>query len=220
MISRSPRHVERWAFGLVAGLVLLSSTLLLAHCKKEAPEESAPPTAPAKSVSPLPPASATPSASASAARPPAHETPFAGQELRTGNWIETSAYKFRVNGVVRCVDPGPTETVPQDRRVRIAVKIDVFSKYDQFWVAAKDVELEKDGVVIDSEKQVKTGPECSPLLAQKRAKHDETIGGFVVFQVPDEAFVRGATVAYMPTRWGSAPRAEVKLDAKIAPDEK
>ena len=146
--------------------------------------------------------------------------PFAGQELRTGNWIETSAYKFRVNGVVRCVDPGPTENVPQDRRVRIAVKVDVFSKYDQFWVAAKDVELEKDGVVIDSEKQVKTGPECSPLLAQKRAKHDETIGGFVVFQVPDEAFVRGATVAYMPTRWGSAPRAEVKLDAKIAPDEK
>lgn len=219
MISRSSRHVERWAFGLVAGLVLLSSTFLLAHCKREAPEESAPPTA-AESASSLPTASATLSASASAARPPAYETPFAGQELRTGNWIETSAYKFRVNGVVRCVDPGPTENVPQDRRVRIAVKVDVFSKYDQFWVAAKDVELEKDGVVIDSEKQVKTGPECSPLLAQKRAKHDETIGGFVVFQVPDEAFVRGATVAYMPTRWGSAPRAEVKLDAKIAPDEK
>jgi hypothetical protein len=216
MNSRNLCLVERWRHSPIAGLALLSSTLLLAHCKKEAPEESALAAAAAKSAPPLAPASATPPASASAEPPPAYETPFAGQDLRVGNWIETSAYKFRVNGVVRCSDPSPAEKVPEDRPLRIAVKVDIFSKYDQFWVAPKDVELKKDGVIIDSEREVKTGPECSPLLEQKRAKHDETLGGFVVFQVPDEAFVSGGTVSYMPTRWGGAPRADVKLDAKLA----
>jgi hypothetical protein len=214
MLSKNLIHVDRWGPGPIAGLVLLSSTFVLAHCRKGVPEESAQPTAAAKSA-PLPTASAIPPLAASQ-RPPAHETPFAGQDLRAGKWIETSAYKFKVNGVVRCTDPGPTEKVPEDRRLRVAVNVEIFSKYDEFLAHAKDVELEKDGVIIDSERQVKTGPECSPLLEHKRMKHDETLRGFVVFQVPDEAFVRGGTVAYMPTRWGSAPKTEVKLDAKLA----
>ena len=143
-----------------------------------------------------------------------------GQDLRAGNWIETSAYKFKVTGVVRCADPSPTENVPEDRRVRIAVKVDILSKYDEFLVQPKDVKLEKGGVIIDSERQAKTGPECRPVLEHRQLKHDATLSGFVVFQVPDEAFVRGGTVAYMPTRWGSAPKAEVKLDAKLALDKK
>jgi hypothetical protein len=219
MISRNLVPVDRWGPGPITGLVLVS-TVLLTHCQRGAPEESASRNTATASASPLPVTSATPPASASVARPPAHETPFAGQDPRAGNWIETSAYKFKVNGVVRCADPSPTEKVPEDRRVRVALRVDIFSKYDEFLVQPKYVELEKDGVVIDSEKQVKTGPECSPLLEQKRLKHDETLGGFVVFQVPDEAFVRGGTVAYMPTRWGGAPRAEVKLDAKLALDKK
>jgi len=217
MFSRNLVPVDRRGPGPIAGLALIGSTLLLAHCQKEAPaEETTSRTTGANSASPLPTASAPPPASASAQRSPAHETPFAGQDLRAGNWIETSAYKFKVNGVVRCADPGPTEKVPEDRPVRVAVKVDIFSKYDEFLAQGKDVELEKDGVVLDSERQVKTGPECSPLLEHKRMKHDETLSGFVVFQVPDEAFVRGGTVAYMPTRWGSAPKAEVKLDVKLA----
>jgi hypothetical protein len=220
MLSRNLIHVDRWGPGSIAHLALIGSTLLVTHCQKKAPEESAPPTAAAKSASTLPAASATPSASASAQRSPMHETPFAGQDLSAGKWIETSAYKFKVNGVVRCKDPSPTEKVPEDRPLRIGVKVDIFSKYDEFIAHAKDVEFEKDGVVIDSERQVKTGPECSPQLEHKRMKHDEALSGFVVFQVPDEAFVRGGTVAYMPTRWGGAPRTAVKLDAKLALDKK
>jgi hypothetical protein len=200
----------------ISGLALIGSTLLLTHCQKGPPEENA--TA-AKSAAPVSRSSATPPPAASV-RSPAYETPFAGQDLRVGKWIETSAYKFRVNGVVRCADPSPSEKVPEDRPVRVAVKVDIFSRYDEFLAQGKDVELEKDGVIIDAERQAKPGPECSPLLEHKRMKHDETHGGFVVFQVPDEAFVRGGTVAYMPTRWGSAPKAEVKLEAELALDKR
>jgi hypothetical protein len=220
MLSQKTVHVDRWGPRPIAGLVLLSSTFLLTDCRNKAPEESPPPTAAAKSAAPIPRASGTLPASDPVQRAPAHETPFAGQDLSAGKWIETSAYKFKVTRVVRCADPGPTEKVPEDRRVRVAVKVDIFSKYDEFLAQGKDVELEKDGVIIDAERQVKTGPECSPLLEHKRMKHDETLSGFVVFQVPDEAFVRGGTVAYMPTRWGSAPKTEVKLDAKLALDKK
>jgi hypothetical protein len=137
-----------------------------------------------------------------------------GQELKVGSFVETSAYKFKVHHVVRCADPGATENVPEDRRVRVAAKVEVFSKYDDFFVAGKDVELDKDGVIIQSERQVKPSAECTPLFEQKRLAHDETSTGYVVFQVPDEAFVRGANIEFEPTRWGGAPRAEIPSAAK------
>ena len=159
------------------------------------------------------PNSATPPA-ASTTQAPSSETPFAGQDQRVGKFIESSAYKFRVDTVVRCADPAPTETVPEDRKLRVAAKVGVFSKYDDFFLSAQDVTLEKDGVVINAERNVKTSAECAPLLVQKRMKHDEIAVGFVVFQVPDENFVRGSLVAFRPTRWGGAPRTEIKVEAK------
>jgi hypothetical protein len=181
----------------------------LVGCQKEAePDPSPAPLARSSIASPP-----TPVVPASA-RAPSHETPFVGQELKVGSFVETSAYKFKVHNVVRCADPAATEKVPEDRRVRVAAKVEVFSKYDQFWVSGKDVELAKDGVIIDSERQVKPSAECTPLLEQKRLAHDETSTGYVVFQVPDEAFVRGAAVAFEPTRWGGAPRAEIPIAAK------
>src|SRR5688500_5922344 len=107
MISRDLVHVDRWGPGPGGvdrwgpgpiGLALIGSMLLLSQCQKKAPEEHVPPTAAAKGASTLPAASATPPASASAQRSPMHETPFAGQDLSAGKWIETSAYKFKVNG--------------------------------------------------------------------------------------------------------------------------
>src|SRR5262249_39911180 len=146
--------------------------------------------APAANDSTAPVASAAPAPSLAPAVPsqraPSDETPFAGQDLRAGNVIETSAYKFKVRGLSRCADPAANEKVPEDRRVRVAASIEIFSKYDNFFVSGRDVTLEKDGVVINSELDVKPGPGCVPALAQKRLKHDESGAGFVVFQVPDE----------------------------------
>lgn len=190
-------------------------------CQKEAPQserqESATApraSAPERAADARNPPEPSPSAIASMARAPANETPFMGQELKVGKYIETSAYKFRVDGVVRCADPAPTETVPEDRKVRVAAKVGVFSRYDEFLVSTQDIMLEKDGVVINSERKPKTTAECAPLLEQKRLNHDESLDGFVVFQVPDEAFVRNSIVAFKPTRWGGAPRTEIKIEAK------
>jgi hypothetical protein len=192
---------------------LCAISLGLAACQKDAEPDASPPPAQAASASPSAPSPAPALASASA-RPPSAETPFPGQELKVGSFVETSAYKFKVSHVVRCADPKANEQVPDDRRVRVAAKVEVFSKYDNLFVSEKDVELQKDGVIINSEKDAKPSAECTPLLARKRIQHDETTTGYVVFQVPDEAFVRGATVAFEPTRWGSAPRAEIPIAAK------
>ena len=177
-------------------------------CQKEAEPDVQPRAAASASV-----AAPAPVVSASA-RSPSYETPFVGQEMKVGSLVETSAYKFKVHHVVRCADPAATEKVPDDRRVRVAAKVEIFSKYDNFFVQGKDVELDKAGVIIQSERQVKPSAGCSPLLEQKRLQHDETLTGYVVFQVPDEAFVRGASVEFEPTRWGGAPRAEIPIAAQ------
>lgn len=184
-------------------------SLGLVGCQKQAEPDASPRATASASVAPSP----APVASASV-RPPSHETPFSGQELKVGALVETSAYKFKVHHVVRCADPAATEKVPEDRRVRVAAKVEIFSKYDDFLVQGKDVELDKDGVIIDSERNVKPSANCTPLLEQARLKHDETTTGYVVFQVPDEAFVRGAAIAFEPTRWGGAPRTQIPIGAK------
>ena len=188
-------------------------SLALAGCQKDAEPNAAPPPAQVASAAPsaAPP---DPVLVPASARPPSAETPYPGQELKVGSFVETSAYKFKVQSVVRCADPGANEKVPEDRRVRVAVKVEVFSKYDGFFVSGDDVELEKDGVIIDSERKAKPSAGCTPLLEQKRIAHDQSLTGYVVFQVPDEAFVRGADVAFEPTRWGGAPRAKIPIAAK------
>jgi hypothetical protein len=201
-------------FPVKQSVVPYALALVALGCQKET--RSADHKEPAALPVPSATESAAPSAppAASTTQAPASETPFAGQDQRVGNFIETSAYKFRVDTVVRCADPGPKETVPEDRKVRVAAKVGVFSKYNEFFLSAQDMTIEKDGVVIKSERKVKTSAECAPQLEQKRMNHDETAVGFVVFQVPDETFVRGSIVAFKPTRWGGAPRTEIKVEAK------
>jgi hypothetical protein len=184
--------------------------LLALGCQKENPEPIASSASAPTARTAQAPAPEAPSASAQA---PAAETPLAGQDAKVGSYVETSAYKFRVDTIVRCADPLPSEKVPDDRRVRVAAKVAVLSKYDAFFLSGRDVTLEKNGVIIKSETLTKTAKECSPLLEQKRMNHDETAAGFVVFQIPDETFVQGGIVAFKPARWGGAPRTEIKLGA-------
>jgi hypothetical protein len=128
-----------------------------------------------------------------------------------GSVVETTAYKFRVTRVERCADAPAGEKVPPDRPVRLGVNVDVFSKYDAFFLSARDITLEKAGVVIESEMSPKPSAGCSSLLPTKHLAHDQSERGVAVFQVPDEAFARGGVVAYKPTRWGGAPRVEIKV---------
>jgi hypothetical protein len=200
---------------LVGQVSLLMLAPCLAHCRRDSKPEpasnpiaaAAPPVAPSVSA-PDPAAQVGPLGPGAAA-----EKPFSGQDQRAGKWIETSAYKFRVNGVQRCADPVPKEPVPEDRPLRVGVKVEVFSKYDNFLLAGRDVTIEKGGVIINSERTAKASAGCAPVLQPTHMKHDQTAGGVVVFQVPDESYVREGSVGFEPTRWGGAPRTEVKLSA-------
>ena len=200
---------------LLGRVSLLLLGPFLAQCRKDTKPEPAsspiaaakPSVAPAASV-PDPAAQIGPLGPAAAA-----EQPYAGQDPRVGKWVETSAYKFRVNGVQRCADPVPKEPVPEDRPLRVGVSIEVFSKYDNFLLAARDVTVEKGGVIINSERTAKASAGCAPVLQPTHMKHDQTSKGVVVFQVPDESYVREGSVGFKPTRWGGAPRADVKLSA-------
>jgi hypothetical protein len=169
---------------------------------------AAPPAAPS-----APPVAALPLASGPHA---AAEQAFPGQDQSVGKWVETSAFKFKVRNVVRCADPAPGEPVPEDRKVRVGAVVDVFSKYDDFFLTPRDVTLEKSGVILASERGAKPGPECKPLLEPQRLTHDQTQGGVVVFQVPDESFLKDGVVAFKPTRWGGAPRVEIKVSEVVA----
>jgi hypothetical protein len=199
------------------GLVGLS---LPAACQNEpnSPENAAsagaraPASAPPAAASIAPAAPAVPLASGPHA---AAEQPFPGQDHSVGKWVESSAFKFKVTDVVRCADPAPGEAVPEDRKVRVGAFVQVFSKYDQFFLAPRDVTLEKGGVILNSEREAKPGPECKPMLEPTRMTHDQTHGGVVIFQVPDESFLKDAVVAFKPTRWGGAPRVEIKV-AEVA----
>jgi hypothetical protein len=110
--------------------------------------------------------------------------------------------------------------VPEDRKVRVGVFVEVLSKYDNFFLAPRDVKLEKGGVILDAERDVKPGAECSPLLTPTTMMHARTHGGVVVFQVPDEAFLKDGVVAFKPTRWGGAPRVEIKVAEVLAAGKK
>ena len=144
-----------------------------------------------------------------------------------GGWIESASYKFKVSGVTPCALPGPVrsashdgsaESVPEDRPLRVGVTVHVFAKFDELFVAGRDVTIEKDGVIIRPEIDPKPSAGCSPLLEPRTLRHDQVASGVVVFQVPDEAFVRSSVIAYEPTRWGGAPRVQVRVaDLKMKP---
>ena len=140
--------------------------------------------------------------------------------MQAAQRIESAAYKFKVTSVAPCALPAPVrsaandgsaEAVPEDRQLRVGVTVHVLAKFDEFFVAGRDVTIEKDGVIIQPEVQPKPSTGCSPLLEPKAMRHDQVASGVVVFQVPDEAFLRSSTIAYQPTRWGGAPRVQVPV---------
>src|SRR5688572_24539247 len=140
-------------------LLGLATLSVSASCRNQpnssentAPEAARAPASVARPASSAPPAPAVPLASGPHA---AAEQPFPGQDHSVGKWVESSAYKFRVTNVVRCADPAPDEKVPEDRKVRVGAFVQVFSKYDQFLLAARDITLEKGGVILDAERAAK-----------------------------------------------------------------
>ena len=127
-----------------------------------------------------------------------------------GEWVESTAYKIKVASIQRCAD---VEGAPSDaaRSMRIGVTVHIMSLYDEFFAAPRDLTIEKGGIIIPSEINPKPSAGCTPLLQPTSMRHDQVMTGVVPFQIADESLLDSAVVAFKPTRWGGAPRVEVKI---------
>jgi hypothetical protein len=191
--------------------LLVALAVPLTHCQKAALEQKTPedrPSAPAR-------------APVLEREPAAVKAPerAAGPDAGLGRWVESPSFKFKVTSVATCadVDIGRDEgkdaaapAIPEDRPVRVGVTVHVLSTYDGLFVSGRDVSFEKDGVIVRSEIDARPSAGCIGLLESTTLKHDETASGVVIFQLPDQAFARTGTIAFQPTRWGGAPRLEVR----------
>jgi hypothetical protein len=181
-------------------------TFCLGGCRKE-PEPSAVTKSEGapQATSATPPSSAVPPAAVPDEAPAvvASAEPL-GRDL--GAWIESASYKFKVRSIKRCADGAAS-----DKSYRLGINVQVFAKYDEFVVRERDVTLESGGIILNSEINLKPSPGCTPLLENKQLRHDQTLGGVVVFTIPPEFDAKKAEVAYRPTRWGGAPRVAFKV---------
>lgn len=192
------KAVTNPGFGLIMVLGLVSAS----GCRKE-PEPEATPSEPSSAAAP---ASAPPPAVS--APPPAKSAEMAPGSVGSvlSEWLESSAYKFRVKDIRRCAsseDAGAS--------YRLGVDVEVFSKYDELVVSARDVKLEAAGVILNADLAAKPASGCTALLQTRQMRHDQTASGTVVFTVPPEFDARKAKVTYQPTRWGGSPRVEFQI---------
>jgi hypothetical protein len=218
--TRNSVKISVHVFGHIALLAVAPS---LTGCQREnvprRPAEAQP-------SAPPPPPSAralAPAAADSGAPVPAG---LAVQDAGLGDWIDASSYKFKVTNVAYCAAPelprratsdAAPPSVPEDRPLRVGVTVHVLATYDELFVSARDVTFEKGGIIINSENNPGPSAGCSPLLEPKTLRREQVASGVVVFQLPDETFARTGVIAYQPTRWGGAPRAEFKGSKLLLP---
>lgn len=190
-------------------LASLALIAVLSHCRSHPTNgtpssRSATPPVPAESSAPAPVPSAAP-----AAAPPGDVAASASgiTELGFGTWADAAPYRFRVTRVERC--PRARSAPASASAARLGFSVQILSKYDGLLVHPRDLHLEKNGVIHDSEP---SGTGCGgPALTPIVAKHGQTVAGVVTFQLTTDADARSAKVVFEPTRWGGAPRVEVSV---------
>jgi hypothetical protein len=129
-----------------------------------------------------------------------------------GSWADSPSYRFKVSDRKRCTEPAAAAGAAGSRQW-LALSVEVFAKYDGLLVASRDVKLESGGIILASEAAPKVTAACGTLLRPRQLKRGETASGLVLFVVPPEFDTPAAVVSYQATRWGGAPRLEIKLPA-------
>jgi hypothetical protein len=128
-----------------------------------------------------------------------------------GDWIETPSYKFRFAGLKRC---GAAEEAGAGAFSTLGFAVEVAPKQGQIFVSPRDVALERGGVILEARYlDQKPLPNCAPMLPQRQIRVGQSVRGTVMFDVPP-SFSSGSgpiKLSYRPTRWGGAPRVEVKI---------
>jgi hypothetical protein len=135
-------------------------------------------------------------------------------------WRVTSSYKVRLDELRRChpaTEPGPGSAGP--RPLWLGAMVEVVAQVSGLFVAARDLTVEKGGVIIQAEFiDQPPSPGCAPLLPAKQIGPGQVVRGLVLFKLPP-AFVAApadAVLSYRPTKWGGAPSVEVPLPRCLA----
>src|SRR5262249_54248186 len=96
-------------------------------------------------------------------------------------------------------------------------RVAVGARGDSLLATPRDVTLERAGVILQA---VFVNPPtlsgCIPGLPIKQLRGEELARGFALFDVPEGFRKNGSgpfTLAYRPTRWGGAKRAEIEIPA-------
>ncbi len=198
---------------LLEGIAVLLAAPWFAQCREgdaapsrtetKAPAE--PGATPRASAEPTKPAPTT----APALEAPPNEVPAAAGDL--GSWADSSSYRFKVSGSKRC-SPAPASG-GTEAELLLGLSVEILAKYDELWVASRDIKLESGGIILDSEADPKVTAGCAPLLRTQQLEQKRSASGVVVFKVPPEFDTSSVLVSYRATRWGGAPRLEVRLPA-------
>jgi hypothetical protein len=119
--------------------------------------------------------------------------------------VETPLFELRLEEIRSCGDGS-----------WLGVAVRARAKSNEMFVTARDFSLEKGGVILQGRHvDPPRLPRCSPLLSPKELRANQSLRGFVLFEVP-ASFRRGdvpLVLAYHPTRWGGARRVEFRVPA-------
>jgi hypothetical protein len=130
-----------------------------------------------------------------------------------GGWIEAAKYGLRVDDVKSCgVGARPTTA----GRVWVGVSTRLKTKEGALFVSARDFSLERGGVIIGARHvDAPVLPRCLPVLAATSLRAQQSVGGFVLFEIPTAWTTERTSLvlAYRPTRWGGAQRIEARISS-------
>ena len=188
--------------------VLIVPSLFGAGCNREEPAPANPSTSQPKSAQTPRPSKAPPTPATSISPAALKEEP--PPRGLAGEWIDAKLYRIRVGRVFRC-DEAPAKAATGS--VRLGIEVEIAARSNNVFVAPRDVALANEGVIVNSVRATTAPKTCQPLFQPTMLQEGKSASGVVLFDAPDIAFARTASVTYQPARWGGAPLAQVKLPA-------
>ena len=116
-----------------------------------------------------------------------------------GEWLDSLRYRLRV------MDVRPCDAEPSGG-FRLGVRVEVAAT-DQAGVSPvvaspKAATLEKDGKVFSAQLNPRLTPACEHPLKLERLAPGHSARGVLVFEAPNESYLRSAVFRFQPPRWG------------------
>jgi len=134
-------------------------------------------------------------------------TPAAARKVKShgvlGDLLEGDVYFFTAEAVKPCGEP-------VGNRVVVGAKVKIKAK-SRLTFSPRELSLHSGGVTLNASVDPKRELEgCTPLLKVGWLKKDETVEGYVLFDVPAPE-PKDLQLRYLPTRWGGASAIGVEL---------